>query len=993
MKSYISGIILCLASNIYAQDSFITFQQSDGAYMLAGDSTGPTIAISDDDWYGVHRAAGDLAADFGRVTGLNGTLVSVDGNMQSNSGPVIIAGTIGKSSLLESMINQGLIDVSNTEGQWEAYTTQLVTNPAPGIDQALVIAGADKRGSIYGLYDISEQIGVSPWYFWADVPAVSQEAIYAMNTTKQQGSPAVKYRGFFMNDEQPALTGWVSTRFEGAWNSTQYNHEFWSLIYELLLRMKANYFWTTTWGSMFYIDDPLNPKTADDFGVVVGTSHTEPMTLATNEQGSRLNGTWAWDSNRENVTAFFREGAERSADFETLYTLGMRGLGDAESPTLNSSQLEDIIRVQQRVLSETHNLTNVSSLPMMWALYKEVGGYWAQGMDVPDDITLIWTDDNWADMQRLPLDTERNRSGGAGIYYHADYVGDPRDYKWIDTNSLSKYWQELTQAYDRGAQQIWILNVGDLKPMEVPLTYFLDMAYSAPSMSSPNSTSHWLETWASKQFGPSVASETAEVLTNYSSLAYRRKYELVDPTTYNIINYNEANQVLSEWETLSAAAQSIYTSLSSSLQPSYFELVLHKILAGHNYHRIMIGTATNNLYAMQRRSSTNNWAQKVLSWFNEDAALTDRYHTLLDGKWNHMMSQTHFGYNYWQQPMRNTLPPLSYVQTSDIALSGNLGVSVEGSNASIPGDDMYHDLSSDSDTLPPMDPFGGNRWIDVYSRGNAPLMFNVSSDNYVTVTPSSGTLSSPQGNNTDLRLSVSVDWSSAPKGSSISMINITTNTPSTDDYINYTAPYGNFKAPKIMLPLNNTVVPDGFHGHVETDGHVSIFAEHFSSNTSSSNTSYLALFPNHSRHLGSSGIGLLPFTAPSQPPSGRTSPKLSYNFYTFTPTTLANITVISSAAMNTNPNRPLKYALQLDNGTRKTVQPNPLTTLWPLPEMWEGMVADTVMTNVTSFDMSETGRHVLDLWIMEPGLVVQGIVVDLGGVRESYLGPGESMIV
>ena len=963
--------------------------------MLADTSTGPTIAVSGDDWYGVQRVANDLAVDFGRVTGVNGTFVAINGSTTIQSSvPVIVAGTTGKSTLIDSLVEQGMIDVSETEGQWEAYTTRLVGNPMEGVSQALVIAGADKRGTIYGLYDISEQMGVSPWYWWADVAAMPQQAVYAMNVNKRQGSPAVKYRGFFINDEQPALTNWVSTRFPGAWNSTQYDHEFWSLIYELLLRMKANYFWVTTWGSMFYIDDPLNAKTADDYGVVVGTSHTEPMTLATNEQGSRLNGTWAWEGNRENVTAFFREGAERSAQYETMYTLGMRGLGDAESPTLNSSQLEDIVRVQQRLLAETHNTTNVSSIPMMWCLYKEVGGYWAQGMDVPDDITLLWADDNWADMQRLPLTSERNRSGGAGIYYHADYVGDPRDYKWLDTNSLAKYWQELIQAYDRGARQIWILNVGDLKPMEVPLTYFLDMAYNAPSMSSPNSTSTWLQNWARKQWGQDVASQTASILTNYSVLSYRRKYELVDPSTYNIINYNEASSILSQWSTLASSAQEIYSSLSASLQPSYFQLVLHKILAGQNFHQVMISTATNNLYALQRRTSTNTWSQRALNYFNQDHAITQRYHSLLDGKWKHMMDQTHFGYDYWQQPMRNVLPPLSYVQTAEVAASGNLGVSVEGSNASIPGDDNYHALSSDSDTLPPMDPYGPNRWIDVYSRGNRALNFNVSSESFVTVTPSSGMLSGPDGNMTDLRLTVSVDWSSAPNGSTMSTINITTSTPSADDYLNYTAPYGNFRAPTIMLPLNKTSVPSSFHGHVESDAHISISAEHFSSNSSNSSSAYLSLFPHHSRTPGSSGIGLLPFTASSQRPNDTAAPRLTYDFYTFTPNiSNANITVYSSAAMNTNPDRPLKYAISIDDSDPRVIQPNPLTTLWPLPEMWEGMVADTVMSNTTTHDLSDAGEHTLNLWIMEPGLIVQKVLVDLGGVRESYLGPPESMTV
>lgn len=981
--------LACLA---HGQDSFITFEQSDGAYMLADSSTGPTVVVSGDEWFGVQRAATDLTVDFGLVTGVNGTFLAINETAAVQSSvPIIIAGTIGRSSLITSLVETGMIDVSETTGKWEAYHTQLIGSPMPGIDQALVVAGSDKRGTIYGLYDISEQMGVSPWYWWADVPVMPQQAVYASNVTKLQGSPAVDYRGIFINDEQPALTNWVNSRFQGAWNNTQYDHEFWSLVYELILRLKANYFWTTTWGSMFYIDDPLNAQTADDYGVVVGTSHTEPMTLATNEQGSRLNGTWGWDVNRENVTAFFREGAERSAQYETLYTLGMRGLGDAESPTLNASQLEDIVRVQQEILAETHNTDNVSTIPMMWCLYKEVGGYWSDGMDVPDDITLLWTDDNWGDMQRLPLPSERNRSGGAGVYYHADYVGDPRDYKWIDTNSLPKYWLELTRAHELGATRIWILNVGDLKAVELPMTYFLDLAYYGPD-NSPNSTMMWLQNWSRKQWGMQVAEQAAQVLMNYSALAYRRKFELVEPGTHSVLNYNEANNVLAEWADLEDAAQSIYDSLSPELQPSFFQLVLHKVSAGHNFHGVMVGAAKNEIYSMQRRTSTNTWSRRVLDLFTRDNTITERYHSLLDGKWRHMMDQTHFGYTYWQQPMRNTLPPLAYVQQLEVAASGNFGLSLEGSNASIPGDDNYHALSSDTDSLPPMDPFGPNRWIEVYSRGTAGFNFNVSSDPYVTVTPSSGMLAGPNNNDnpTDIRLSVAVDWESAPPGSTLSRINITTTTPSSDDYINFTAPYGNFRAPQIILPLNNTEVPPAFRGHVESNAHVSIAAASYTNLTSSSNAELISI-----PYFGYTGTGLTlyPFTAPSQ--TATDAPILTYPIYTFTPTRQANVTVYLGAAMNVNPNRPMRYALAVDEGDPTIINPNPLTSLWPLPGMWNGMVADTVMRNTTTFDMSEAGRHVLRLWVLEPGLVVEKVVVDLGGggVEDSYLGAPESMRV
>ncbi|KAK5221046.1 hypothetical protein LTR72_006604 [Exophiala xenobiotica] len=991
--------VLCSCWQVCAQQPLITFNQSAGALLLANGNTAPTILVSNDEWAGLRRAAGDLAQDFGRVTGVNGTVTSFNSSFTTNSSSlVVIAGTIGKSSLISQLVQQGKINVDATRGQWEAYQIQMVSSPINGIESAVVIAGADKRGTIYGIYDLSEQMGISPWYWWADVAAISQQSVYIMNNTKVQPSPSVKYRGIFLNDEQPALTNWINTRYPPGKYGPGFNHLFYSTVFELLLRLRANCLWPAQWGSMFDVDDPLNPATADEYGIVMGTSHTEPMMRATNEQSLFMNGSWAWATNRANVTEFMLQGAERAKPYESLYTMGMRGLGDVASPTLNSSSLETIVNVQQGLLRQVYNISNVSVIPQMWCLYKEVGGYFADGMDVPEDITLLWSDDNWANMQRLPLSNETGRSGGAGIYYHADYVGDPRDYKWIDTNSLQKYWSELQQAYDRQARTIWILNVGDLKPMEVPISYFLSAAYDAPSLASPNSTHTWLSQWVARQFGSEVADTTATILLNYSVYAARRKYELVDPTTYSIINYNEANNVLQQWTDLVNAASQTYNQLDPALQPSYFELVLHKCMAGHIVHSIHINAARNNLYEEQGRTSTNALAQTVLNSFAQDHALTQRYHQLLNGKWNHMMDQTHLGYYYWQQPMRNSLPPLGYVQQQEISVAGQLGVTCDGNNGTVPGDDMYHTLSSNVLTLPPMDPYGPSRWIELFSRGTDAVNFKVSSEQHITVSPSSGVLQA-NGNSTDIRMTVSVDWANAPNGSTFSTINITTTTP-TGKYLNGTYPYGNFNMPQISVPVNKTSVPASFHGFVESDRTISIEPEHFSANisnnTSTSNGSaYYQVIPSYGRTL--SGVGLFPFTAPSQhaaTKSSDTSPKLVYNFYTFTPNvTNANLTLYAGTAMNTDPSRPLKYAVSIDDAAPKIIQPNPLTHLWPLPDMWDGMVANAAMTTTTTHDLGKPGAHTLNLWLLEPGLIVQKLVLDLGGVRQSYLGPPESMIV
>lgn len=413
-------------TNALGQKSIISFNSTNGGIRLAGGSSLPNILVDRHDWPGVVRAANDLAKDFGQVTGRNLSVSTANGTLTNSTrgGTItIIIGTIGKSVLINSMVEAGKIDVSQIRGKWESFMTQIVSSPLPGTQQALVIAGSDKRGTIYGIYDISEQVGVSPFYWWADVPVQQQSAIYVANSTKVQGPPSVKYRGFFLNDEQPALNNWVRNNYPDVDGRPGFNSQFYSNVYELLLRLRANYLWPAEWASMFDLDDPLNEYTADYYGVVLGTSHTEPLFRWTNEQSSVLKGPWNWLTNEANIRQFLTDGAKKESPYEAIYTMGMRGLGDAASPTINASVLADIVAAEQEILANVFNTTNVSSIPQMWCLYKEVGGYFADGLRVPDDITLLWADDNWGNAQRLPLGDETNRVAGAGLYYHFDYVG------------------------------------------------------------------------------------------------------------------------------------------------------------------------------------------------------------------------------------------------------------------------------------------------------------------------------------------------------------------------------------------------------------------------------------------------------------------------------------------------------------------------------------------------------------------------------------------
>jgi hypothetical protein len=692
-RSFTSACVTILAftaalADALGQQKIITFCGGNGTFQLAGGSSSSNssassagqILVSGNDFWGVIRAAGDLAADFGRVTGtnftlsngepgakpaafeynpvnnMNNTVYSTTGTSYfygpnytdpSPSSTVLIVGTLGNSTIIDLLASNGTLDVSGIKGKWESFTTQLVSNPAPGIAQALVIAGSDPRGTIYGIYDISEQIGVGPLYFWADTPVASHKSIYALPIKKVQTSPTVKYRGIFLNDEQPALTNWVASHWPDTPYGAGFGPQFYSLIFELILRMRGNYLWPAVWGTMFEVDDPGNQPLADAFEIVLGSSHTEPLMRAQNEFGHFYQGPWAYNLNNATIDDYFRYGVQRAKPYarNSLWTMGMRGTGDTAIEGLGDSaivsMLETLVHNQQTIISQGLGGVNISTVPQMWCLYKEVQGYIFSGLQVPDDVTLLWSDDNWGNIRRMPLKNETSRAAGAGVYYHFDYVGDPRDYKWINTIQLSKTAQQLGMAYSRGARQIWVANVGDFKALEIPVEQFFDMAYDA-TMWGPDSAVNWTTAWATREFGSKVAANVSDVVMRFGMYANRRKFEMIEPETYSVINYNEGQAVLTQWAELVRDADAIYNALPAAAQPAFFEMVLHPVLAGEIVNRIYVLSATNALYAGQERNSANDVAMQVVSAGMEDANLTGVWNSLLGGKWNHFMDRACF---------------------------------------------------------------------------------------------------------------------------------------------------------------------------------------------------------------------------------------------------------------------------------------------------------------------------------------------------------------
>ncbi|SOD81397.1 glycosyl hydrolase 115 family protein [Spirosoma fluviale] len=596
----------------------------------------------------VKTSAALLQKDIELVTGAKLPIITTISQIPKN---VIAIGTLQQSSFLKQLIAQQKINPAGISGKWEASLVQTLTNPTKGITNALIIAGNDRRGTAYGVFELSKQLGVSPWYWWADVPVEKRKEIYLKSNVTLTDAPGVKYRGIFLNDEAPALSGWTKEKFGG------FNHRFYEKVFELILRLKGNYIWPAMWGNAFYADDSLNIRMADKYGIVIGTSHHEPLMRAHDEWRRAGGGPWNYETNPDKLRQFWRDGMKRATN-EKIVSVGMRGDGDAPmSRETATALLERIVTDQRTIISEVTGKP-ASETPQLWALYKEVQEYYDKGMRVPDDVTLLLCDDNWGNLRKLPKPDEKPRKGGYGIYYHFDYVGGPRNYKWLNTNPLPRIWEQMNLAWQHKVRDIWIVNVGDLKPMEFPISFFLDFAWNPDKIDAGDLTAY-TENWAAAQFGNQHAKDIAYLLARYAKYNARRKPELLDANTYPSLD--EWQTVVGEYTELLKKAEQINNELPAAYKDAYFQLVLHPIKACANLNDMYYNVALNKHAYRNKWSTTNGYADNVKARYANDSLITQQYHQLNNGKWNHLMSQTHIGYTYWQQPERQKMPSVNYL--------------------------------------------------------------------------------------------------------------------------------------------------------------------------------------------------------------------------------------------------------------------------------------------------------------------------------------------
>lgn len=826
---------------------YVSAKNGSGRFPLVAAGDAAKIVVSDEDFDGVVRVAGDLRDDIESVTGVEPEL-STEGDADEEV--LVILGTLGKSPLIEQLVEDGKLDVEALEGKWETFATQIVESPMSGVSRALVIVGSDQRGTIFGAYDLSSQIGVSPWHWWDDVPAAHKDELYVLPGIHTIGEPKVRYRGFFINDENPATGNWAPKMFgpglaEGFPNGL--NHHYWEKVFEAALRLKANYIWPAVWGRAFGEDDPENHATATRYGIVMGTSHEAPMMQGIEEWNRHAKpaqrdaegnitaegedpyggtGEWRFSVNSDALKAHWAKGMQRMADegIEGVITLGMRGPGDVSLPVEDGITLIEEVIAAQRAIIETELGKDPTEVPQVWTLYKEIQGYWDQGIRVPDDVTVVWCDDNWGNMKRLPDLTAEPRAGGYGLYYHFDYVGGGRNYKWVDTNLLPNVWEQLHTAYTHGVDRLWVVNVGDLKNEEVPLQFFLDYAWNPDSI-SVEQIHDWERKWAKQQFGADYAATIADFLAEYAKLQSDRKPELlnrrididwelysseptedvtnpaVDAITYNdsatpfsLTNYRELERVTEDWVALAARVQLIGALIPEEYKDAYFQLVQYQVEATANLYELRLAGFKNRWYAEQGRAATNDMAMEAEARLEEDLELSHYYDTeLAGGKWEGWQSQPKISYGApgnpsWQQQEYNYNDIQDFIWPELVRIEApaqaEMAVAISGSSnywtADGPGDG-----SEETPVLATFSPYQTQpeQYIEIFNRGREPFTYTVTpqfpyacpygwngnpeveGDGWGGDTPCRPwlTISAPTGEvNTETRLTLRVDWTLVP---------------------------------------------------------------------------------------------------------------------------------------------------------------------------------------------------------------------------------------
>lgn len=948
------------------------------AFTLASPRQTAAILYDASDAAVVKRAAELFAADVEAVTGRRPQVTSATGE----TGPAVIVGTVGGSALIRRLSEAGKIDTAPLEGAWERYLIQTVANPLPGIRKALVIAGSDRRGAAYGLFTLSELIGVSPWYWWADVPVKKHAALHVDAPPTYSQTPSVRYRGIFLNDEDWGLTPWASQTFEPERGNI--GPRTYAKVCELLLRLKANYLAPAMHPvSTSFNQIPENKLVADTFAIVMGSTHCEPLLLNTaSEWDTKTMGPWNYDKNKEGINRVLTQRVRENSPYENVYTLALRGLHDgAMSTTLPMHEkvrmLQQALLDQRRILAENIDRP-VETVPQAFTPYKEVLEIYSNGLELPDDITIVWPDDNYGYMKRLSGVREQRRTGRSGVYYHVSYLGVPHSYLWFSTTPPSLMYEELRKAYDTTADRLWLVNCGDLKGSEMQVSLFLDMAWDIGRFTADNVVSYPAR-WLAGIFGEAYYDRLEAMTREHLRLAFPRKPEYMGwgyhwnrfdhnceqltDTDFSFTNYDEAQRRLEAYRQLGARAEALLHEIGDEARPAFYQLVYYPLRGAELMNRMTLGGQRNRWYARQGRAATNAVRDEVQRCYDSLQVITRGYNSLLGGKWNHMMSMRQ---NYDGVSSYFNLPHLA---THDAAGAPRLALQVAGED--VTGARAFHAQPAFDNYLRRTYP------VEIYNRGGGTLAWTAhASEPWVVLSKSAGKTADEE------RITVGIDWEKAPSGNAVPA------------QIVFRA---GEQSEKVLVSLFNPTAPSRaeLRGiYVENNGCVSIPAAGCHRVRENDRIKITAV-----EDLGIEGpaLQLGDPTAPLQIFRSRDVPCAEYDFYAFDAGSVDVYTYVLPTfplhadrdfRIGENTNTDTKYSVQIDDGALAT----PSSSHVEYSQVWFESVLRNCAVNKSTLHIDKPGRHTLRIRVGDPGIVLQKIVLDFGGMKRSYLGPQSTLI-
>ena len=948
------------------------------AFTLASPRQTAAILYDASDAAVVKRAAELFAADVEAVTGRRPQVTSATGE----TGPAVIVGTVGGSALIRRLSEAGKIDTAPLEGAWERYLIQTVANPLPGIRKALVIAGSDRRGAAYGLFTLSELIGVSPWYWWADVPVKKHAALHVDAPPTYSQTPSVRYRGIFLNDEDWGLTPWASQTFEPERGNI--GPRTYAKVCELLLRLKANYLAPAMHPvSTSFNQIPENKLVADTFAIVMGSTHCEPLLLNTaSEWDTQTMGPWNYDKNKEGINRVLTQRVRENSPYENVYTLALRGLHDgAMSTTLPMHEkvrmLQQALLDQRQILAENIDRP-VETVPQAFTPYKEVLEIYSNGLELPDDVTIVWPDDNYGYMKRLSGVREQRRTGRSGVYYHVSYLGVPHSYLWFSTTPPSLMYEELRKAYDTTADRLWLLNCGDLKGSEMQVSLFLDMAWDIGRFTADNVVTYPAR-WLAGIFGEAYYDRLEAMTREHLRLAFPRKPEYMGwgyhwnrfdhnceqltDTDFSFTNYDEAPRRLEAYRKLGARAEALLHEIGDEARPAFYQLVYYPLRGAELMNRMTLGGQRNRWYARQGRAATNAVRDEVQRCYDSLQVITRGYNSLLGGKWNHMMSMRQ---NYDGVSAYFNLPHLA---THDAAGAPRLALQVAGED--VTGARAFHALPAFDNYLRRTYP------VEIYNRGGGTLAWTAhASEPWVVLSKSAGKTADEE------RITVGIDWEKAPSGNAVPA------------QIVFRA---GEQSEKVLVSLFNPTAPSRaeLRGiYVENNGCVSIPAACCHRVRENDRIKITAV-----EDLGIEGpaLQLGDPTAPLQIFRSRDVPCAEYDFYAFDAGSVDVYTYVLPTfplhadrdfRIGENTNTDTKYSVQIDDGALAT----PSSSHVEYSQVWFESVLRNCAVNKSTLHIDKPGRHTLRIRVGDPGIVLQKIVLDFGGMKRSYLGPQSTLI-